>query len=406
MSSWHIRAMAAAAMAMGAGGMVFLSFSITLPLLAKDLNLGLGQAMIYASLNALVGAVSMAVLAPAALRRFGIRAVVGFGGAWTALVLVLTSLVNSLPMLVLLGAALGLTLPTCTNLAATAIVNIWFAARRGTMLGIVLALAGGGGIATGVFLPRIVEGYGWRVGFVVLGVATAALLVLPAIFLLRSRPEDVGLVAHGSLTEEAAATTPVLGIRAALAFRTPQFAALAIGLVGLNAIQAMQQHLAPIFAEHGLALIAAGTLISLLAFVNIPSTLATGVLNDRIGPLRTVTISTVLLVIGLLILHLTSGYGPMAAFIVLLSPSAVMGPVLTSILVRHVFGTRDFVRLLGPLMATMPAGIALGTVLWGVVSDATGSYDLGIVISMGAAVVCLALITYALTTGRPYASAG
>ena len=206
--------------------------------------------------------------------------------------------------------------------------------------------------------------------------------------------------------QPAAATTPVLGIRAALAFRTPQFAALAIGLVGLNAIQAMQQHLAPIFAEHGLALIAAGTLISLLALVAIPSTLATGVLNDRIGPLRTVTISTVLLVVGLLVVHLTSGYGPMAAFIVLLSPSAVMGPVLTSILVRHVFGTRDFVRLLGPLMATMPAGIALGTVLWGVVVDATGSYDLGVVISMGAAVVCLALITYAVTTGRRLALSG
>lgn len=160
MSSWHIRAMAAAAMAMGAGGMVFLSFSITLPLLARTYTSGLGEAMIYASLNALVGAFSMAVLAPAGVRRFGIRAIVGFGGAWTALVLVLTSLVNSLPMLILLGAALGLTLPTCTNLAATAIVNIWFAARRGTMLGIVLALAGGAASPPGSFCRASSRGTG------------------------------------------------------------------------------------------------------------------------------------------------------------------------------------------------------------------------------------------------------
>lgn len=75
---------------------------------------------------------------------------------------------------------------------------------------------------------------------------------------------------------------------------------------------------------------------------------------------------------------------------------AVLPGVLLPIMVQRVFGMRDHATILGPAMATMPAGMALGTPLWGMAVDRTGSYTVALLASIGLTLVTAALLVWAL----------
>jgi predicted MFS family arabinose efflux permease len=110
-------------------------------------------------------------------------------------------------------------------------------------------------------------------------------------------------------------------------------------------------------------------------------------------------VSGTLLVVSLGLFVASSGYVPQAVAILVYSVPAITSPIITPILYRHTFGDRHLVALLGVGIATMPVGVALGAPLWGLVKDSTGSYTLGLFVSMGLTVLSFGLIAYALITG-------
>lgn len=83
------------------------------------------------------------------------------------------------------------------TLTAMWIVGEWFAARRG----LAASIAGLGGSLSVMCFPllnsQLILHFGWQTAWAVLGVAVWAVLILPAIFILRDRPEDLGLHPDG-----------------------------------------------------------------------------------------------------------------------------------------------------------------------------------------------------------------
>jgi Sugar phosphate permease len=214
---------------------MFLSFSLVNPPLAESLGVGLSQVMLYNSIMALAGAVSMTVLAPWALARFGARTLVIVGGAWTAAVLFAFSFATSLAMLYVLALLMGASFSLCTNLAASVLVNSWFESYRGTVLGAVFAVSGLGGVSMGFVMPQVVASGGWQMGFRLLAVLLGTLTIVPGILLIRSTPEEVGLLPFGATTtgeaEDGEAHVVVPGVPRATAFRTSQFIALLAAII-------------------------------------------------------------------------------------------------------------------------------------------------------------------------------
>jgi MFS family permease len=81
--------------------------------------------------------------------------------------------------------------------AQTAMVN-WFARKRGRVVGLVVMTFP---LANSIQAPvaEWLNGeIGWREVFVVLGVLSAVLIILPGVVLLRRRPEDLGLFPDGA----------------------------------------------------------------------------------------------------------------------------------------------------------------------------------------------------------------
>lgn len=398
-TSRHWMIVAGSGLPMAMNVMLFLAVGLMLPPLADSIGAELSQVMVFVSINFITGAVVMTAAGAFLTGRFGVRTLVIAGGAFTGAALFAVSFVGDLTQLYLAAFASGLLGTTSLQMSGTALINNWFAHRRGLMLGFVMAIAGVGGLIAGAVLPQVVLAGGWQLGFQVIGGLTVAAAVLCGVLLIRSHPRDLGLKVYGEHRVHHDTHTEAAGLPASAALRTPHFAALLVGLTLFSALMAVQQHLAPLMAERGLDLAATGSLISLLSILTVGSTLLFGTVNDRRGPLAGIFLSGGLLITALTVILLSDGYLPQAAAIVLFSVPVVTPPIITPILLRHTFGGRAFSSLLGAGMATMPAGVALGSPLWGLPKDATGSYDLALTIAIGLAVVTVGLIAYALVTG-------
>lgn len=83
------------------------------------------------------------------------------------------------------------------TLIGTWLIGEWFLRRRG----FATALAGVGSSLSVMVFPvlngYIIQNYGWRVGWQVLGIVVVAIIVVPSAVWLRSRPEDMQLLPDG-----------------------------------------------------------------------------------------------------------------------------------------------------------------------------------------------------------------
>nr|NLD41058.1 MFS transporter [Actinomycetales bacterium] len=405
----HLATVAGAACLMVAGNFVFFGITILLPELATALGAELSQVMLYPSLQALAGVFAMSLLAPRLYRAIGVRAAIVAGAIWMVATLALSGVVDNLPLLYLAGFASGITYGLVTTMAASLLINTWFEERRGTMMGAVFAIAGFGGIAAGLVMPAVVEGWGHQVGFFVLAAVLALLVILPGIFIIRSSPGDVGLLPFGASTEgqlTAAGGVPlprvIPGVPAGRAFRSAHFLALAAAIVGFGIANSIQQHFPALFVERGVTLAVAGTLMSLMALTTVFTNIAIGTINDRRGTLTAVLIALAAQAAALLTFAAASGFLPLAAGTVAFAIGMSFSSVLLPITVMQLFGPRDYAAILGPAMSTLPAGMAIGAPLWGAVASSSGSYALPLLISAGVSACSALLVAWAIRTAPAF----
>ncbi len=380
--------------------LTFLGSGLLLPPLAATLGVTLGSVMVFTSINALSGALVMSAAGPYLIRRLGVRRLVVLTGVLSGVSLFCVSFVDGLPALYVAAFVAGCLMPLSTQMGGAVLINEWFIKRRGTMLGIVMSTASLGGVAAGTVLPAVVLSGGWQLGFRTVGLINLAVCTLTGVFLVRGRPAHVNLRAYGALPGGAAhADVGRTRGSAAAAFASPQFIALTTGLILFSVLMAMQQHFPPLMEEHGLTLEEAGSLIAMLSILNVAATLLFGALNDRVDPLRSAVLAWALLVVSLGLFVTTHGFLLQSAAVLVYSVPAIASPIITPIVYRHTFGDRHLVALLGVGIATMPAGVAIGAPLWGMVKDSTGTYAPGLWAAMGLTAVSLSLIGYALVTG-------
>lgn len=403
----HWAVVAGATCLMTAGQFIFLSASILNPPLARSLGVGLSEVMLFNSLMAVSGVFAMTFLGPVAYRTVGVRASIIAGGLWLAAAMAAVAFVPNLAVLYALGFAAGLTLGIATSMASSMLVNTWFEERRGTVMGAVFAVSGLGGVAAGLVLPALVNAGGWQQGFLFISGVVLVLVVLPGVFLIRSSPADVGLRPYGA-HEDAAAPGSVdvhlPGVPARIAFRSRQFVALAVSIILFASVQALMQHFAPAMVERGVNLTVAGSLISLMAMASVFSNIALGTLNDRRGTLAAVLVALGCQILALIGYVFSVGFWPLAVNTALFAVGSAFPGVLVPILVLQLFGMRDYARILGPSMAMLPAGVSIGTPLWGLAYDTTGSYTAALVASVVVLLVASLLLVWTIRSGPAFRS--
>ena len=227
--------------------------------------------------------------AAAAMDRFGVRRTMIFALVATAFGVALSPLMRAAWQLVLLwGVVVGLGAGFIGAYLAAYITARWFKTRQGLVIGILTAGNAAGQLAFLPSMAAIVAAAGWRT--MSLSLAAAVLLFVPLLaFVMRDRPEDLGLAPYGGIAGAAAPPRPA-GNPIALTFRafadgarSRDFWLIAGGyfVCGASTNGLIGTHLIPACVDHGLSeVVGAGLLATTGVFAFAGGTLS-GWLSDR-----------------------------------------------------------------------------------------------------------------------------
>ncbi|MBJ7410824.1 MAG: MFS transporter [Phenylobacterium sp.] len=172
------------------------------------------------------------------------------------------------------------------------VVNRWFVARRGLVMGLLSASTATGSL---IFLPgmaALAESGGWRPVVIAVSLAAAALVAL-VLFLMPERPSDIGQPAYGATEIEPAPPRGRPGDAVMLALsvlvkagRNPAFWLLfaTFFVCGFTTNGLVGTHLISFCGDRGLALVQAGALLAAMGAFDIVGTTASGWLTDRYDP--------------------------------------------------------------------------------------------------------------------------
>ena len=161
-------------------------------------QLGWSRTLIAGSVSA--GAIASLALAPAvgwAIDRFGARpvlvvSVLGLGVAMLSLAWATTPLTFYIAF-----ASARVVFHTSAPIGASTVAARWFIAKRGRAIGVIFLIGAVGGIVYTMVASLVVESYGLKTTWIVIGLMVLVISVAPSFLLVAERPEDVGLLPDG-----------------------------------------------------------------------------------------------------------------------------------------------------------------------------------------------------------------
>ncbi|MBE0415507.1 MAG: MFS transporter [Dehalococcoidia bacterium] len=288
----------------------------------------------------------------------------------------------------------------------SAVVSKWFTRRRGTAMGIAMA-----GIALGALLitpltAYLIQSISWQVAFTVLGVLTWVFIIPTVMLVMKSRPEDMGLLPDGAKPIEGEAVPESIpeaidnvgeeGWTLSMAFRSlPFWLLLATFFIVNAALVGVLQHEVSFLEEMGIPMTTAAFALGLTGGIGGVGKLAFGVLADRLSPKYTAILCISLLLVGQVILIMTQSVAMVWVFVFVFGFALGGNIVLQPLVTGHFFGLASFGAIFGWVMLAGAVGGAVGPVLTGALYDASGSYSLAFFIYLVAYVVAIVALLFA-----------
>ncbi|HIW76983.1 MULTISPECIES: MFS transporter [Gordonibacter] len=216
--------------------------------------------------------------------------------------------VNSLWMVFVAYAVMGIGNGCGGLVLITAIPSNWFIKRRGIATGITLCATFPASLITTNLVAILTAAGSWQNAPMILALISFIVL-LAAAFLIKFRPQDVGLYPDGMTKEEAArveneetaGAVKVVGLNRSQAIKTFTFWAVIIsfGLIGIGE-QGVFQNFPTYIVSTGFDLATAGVFMTFLSIAGCVGKLLSGYFIDRIGPRITYVVVNVLAASGLM----------------------------------------------------------------------------------------------------------
>lgn len=298
--------------------------------------------------------------------RFGTRIVVLIGAVTLGLGLVLASRAQSLIAFQLIyGILVGVSAGAFFAPMIAAASN-WFQNNRALAVSLVSAGMGVAPMTISPFARWLISTYDWRTAMLVIGIA-AWILLIPAALLVRNPP--VAATARGRGPVDA-------NMSAAQAFRTPQFAILALTFFFCCAA-----HSGPIFhmvsyaIGCGIPAMAAVSIYSLEGLSGLGGRLLLGLLADRFGAKPILVLGLLLQSLAIVTYVFVSKLGEFYALAVVFGTAYGGVMPLYAVLAREYFGPRIMGTIFGAATMVSSIGMALGPLAGGLVFDIFSAYS-------------------------------
>ena len=364
---------------------------------SMEAELGWSRTSIYAALTirTLLSGVFAPFFGPMLDRKHGARALAVAGALLFGGSLIGLRWVTELWQLYLLFGVVGSVAQAGSGyILATAILPKWFIRRRGIAMGIATMGTGLGSFFV-LGIGSTVTSLGWRDAWMAIGIVTTVVL-LPLGFLVRRRPEDLGLLpdndppvqdmparAPGAapVVASAAATgaAPVVALEHSLtrrqAVRTPAFWLL-IGVLAAAGfgLQGYQSNWVPYLQGEGFSLRQASLAVLMYGTASVIARLLWGYLADRFPVRHLITIAALLIAAGIFI-FINVASMPVLVFYMMLAGLTIGGWVLLNpLIVANYFGRAHLGSVSGLMRPVSTIAVASGPVVVAALYDATGTY--------------------------------
>ena len=286
---------------------------------------------------------------------------------------------QSVWMVGLASAIIGLADGFCGIAAASRMVNIWFHTHQGLVLGLITAATGLGGSVFSIILSNRIESTGWRACCylrTVLIAVTAILLFL----LVRNRPADIDLLPYGkgnryNKKPKKDSRDHWYGYEPKDVFRKPTFYLMAV-VVFLSGICVYAAYLVlvPHLQDCGMSAPQAATVQSVLLLALAVSKLVCGLLSDQFGIKATTVLCMVCSILGLVLLTFVDGYFVAVLAVLIFSMGLVIVSVPIPLLSSALFGYHPQGSIIGIFMALVPASSMIILPVVNTIYDHIGSY--------------------------------
>lgn len=314
---------------------------------------------------------------------------------------------NSMPWFYVCGAVLGFGMAPLIYMAVPTLINNWCVKKVGFFVGLCMAFTGIGGVIFNPIGTAIIQSgpEGWRMAYRVFGLIVLVGTLPFTLFVVRSKPEDKGLLPYGAdeVTESDSPQAPaaaVEGVPASIAMKTPAFFALAIfcGIITLN--QTIYQFLASYatsFSDTIPAIAAASGVVASAAMAGQAiGKVVLGIINDKSVKLG-IIFGLACGVVGVLLMwFLPSALAILLVGAFLFGIVYAMTTVQTPLLVRSVFGSADYTNIYSRISMVGAIMSAFAAVFWSFVIDSPGGFPLMFIGGIACMAVCLVSSFFAL----------
>ena len=292
------------------------------------------------------------------------------------------------------------------------VVPKWFIRKRGRAV----AIASMGG-AFGPVFPAAIQGailaFGWRDAWLVLGLFTMA-VTLPLAFLIRTSPEDMGLLPDGDVELEGqpgqasstsnrpvARRTEEVSLTRGQAWRTPSFWLLAL-IFSITAfgVQGFISNWLPYFQDIGFSATTGALVLTVYGAVVLPARFLWGFLAERYSVRYLLMIQHILTVLGVILL-LTIGNIAMLLLFAVFMGLAYGGYVPLQRLIYPIYyGRAHLGAIRGSMRPAITVASAAGPLVIAGLYDARGSYTLAFIVVLSTWLLAGLLFTMAKPPNR------
>jgi MFS family permease len=340
--------------------------------------------IVHGGLNPWIGALCA--------RAGGLR-VMAFGGVAMGVTLFADSFISTpLELYLGFGVATALAVAAAGWIPALVYVQREFQDRLGLSIGIVSAGVGVGMLLVVPLAQLLIDAFGWRTAFQVLGLISVVWIVPSSLWLMRQpRFENRGQSPIKQNREKSGSDPDFRGATLREAMRTQPFWLLvAAFFFGNLCSQTLHVHQVAYLVDHGLAAIVAASVVGVVGLSSIAGKIGGGWLSDRMERELVYVAGIAIMSVSALVL-LALGAAPTVlgayGYAVLLGVGYSATASLIPAMVSDRFSGAHFGAIVGVGLMGSAAGSALGPLIAGRLYDVTGSYTLPFLIAAACGVV-------------------
>ena len=250
----------------------------------------------------------------------------------------------------------------------------------------------------------------WRTGLVIVGIG-CLVVGIPVSFVMKSRPEDYGMLPDGALPPERgdgqAQSSDAAPRRSALsgevtmttmqALRSRVFWQLAIAMGVSGMVMSASIHQIPAITSYGLSREIAGFAILGVSMFSVAGRLGSGFFGDRLDKRHVIAVALLFQFVGTIVFALSSEIWHLVIFVILWGFGFGASIPVRFALIADLFGRRHYGSIMGTLMTTSAVFGVVAPVLVGWLADVRENYREPFVLMAFSVLIAIPMI---LTLGR------